>query len=230
VLAVGLYPFFRVFGPVLSHTEGWREPVFWATAALAIVASLAALVEVDYRRALAYGALGQLGLVAAVYTIGTAPATEGAIIGAIVNAFAFTGLFLSAGAAEEATSEVTLPRIGGLAQRMPLTAVLFVISSLSVLGAPPLAGAIASHLIGAVADSSAALPIIWEAVTGLTALYLARLFVSLFLGEVRGPVQAERRWPSLVFGGSIVGALVLLVMLSTDLLALLAPIANARLG
>jgi NADH:ubiquinone oxidoreductase subunit 5 (subunit L)/multisubunit Na+/H+ antiporter MnhA subunit len=125
---------------------------------------------------------------------------------------------------------VKLGQIGGLAQRMPLTAVLFLISSLSVLGAPPLAGAIAGHLIGAVAGSNSTLPIVWEAVTGLTALYLTRLFVALFLGELRGPVQTERRLPSLVFGGSILGALALLATLSTDLLALLAPIANVRFG
>src|SRR5262249_4594985 len=97
------------------------------------------------------------------------------------------------------------------------------------LGAPPLAGAVAGHLIGTVAGDNARLPILWEAVTGLTALYLARLFISLFLGELRGPVQRERRWPSLVFSGSILGALALLLALSTDLLALLAPLANVRL-
>ena len=109
--------------------------------------------------------------------------------------------------------------------RVVLTAILFVLSSLSVLGAPPLAGAVAGHLIGAVAGDNAFLPILWEGVSGLTALYLARLFISLFLGELRGPVQPERRWPSLVFSGSILGAFALLLALSTDLLALLAPLA-----
>jgi formate hydrogenlyase subunit 3/multisubunit Na+/H+ antiporter MnhD subunit len=230
VLSVGLYPLFRIFGPILSRTEGWRDQFFWATAGIAIVASLAALVEADYRRALAYGAFGQLGLIAAVYSVGTPAATQGAIFGGIVNAFAFTGLFLGASAAEEATAQVNLAQVGGLAQRLPLTAVLFVLSSLALLGAPPLAGAVVGHLIGAVASDNSAIPILWGAVTGLTALYLARLFISLFLGELRGPVQPERRWPSLVFSGSILGAMALLLALSTDLLALLAPLANVRLG
>jgi formate hydrogenlyase subunit 3/multisubunit Na+/H+ antiporter MnhD subunit len=230
VLTVGMYPIFRIFGPVLSPTSDWREPVFWAGAAIAIVASLSALSEADYRRALAHGALGQFGLLTAVYSVGSPAATQGAIVGSIVVAFAFTGLFLSVGAAEEATSQVVLSKVGGLAQRLPLTAVLFFVSSILIVGLPPLGGAIAGRLIGAAADSAPRLSVLWEVTTGLTVLYLARLFVSLFLGELRGPVQTEKSWPSLVFGGGLIGATALLVAMSPDLLALLAPLANLRSG
>jgi formate hydrogenlyase subunit 3/multisubunit Na+/H+ antiporter MnhD subunit len=230
VLAIGMYPFFRFFGPLLSGATDWREQVFWAMAALSILASLAALGETDFQRALCYGVFGQFCLLAAVFSAGAPAAVLGAVVGAIANAFAFTGLFLSASAARAATAQTRLRRVGGLAQRMPVTASLFVICSLSLIGIPPLGSTLADRLVGTAAQSSPTLPLVWAAAIGLTLMYLARLFAGLFLGELRGPVQAERRLPVLLAGGGVVGTLVLFGTIETDLLALLGPVARLVLG
>lgn len=227
LLSVGMYPFLRLFGPILGGVAGWREPVFWIAAGFAIVAALAALGEADYRRALSYGAFSQFWLLVLVFSVGTGPAKLGAIVGAAADAFAFTGLFLCLGVAEEATARVLIRQVGGLAQRLPLTAALFVACSVSILGLPPLAGFIVDGLIGAVAAGSGALPIVWMVVVGLTLAYLVRLFVVLFLGELRGPVQTERHWSTILMSGGVVGILILLGTQGTDLLALLEPVARA---
>ncbi|HVC35209.1 MAG TPA: proton-conducting transporter membrane subunit [Chloroflexota bacterium] len=224
LLSVGMYPFFRFFGPILGSVPVWRAPVFWGATVLAVIAALAALGEADYRRALSYGAFSQFWLMILVFSIGTPAATTGAVLGAVADAFAFTGLFLCLGLAEEATARVLLRQVGGLAQRLPLTAALFVVCSISILGLPPLAGSIADGLIGVAAAGSQVLPIVWMAVAGLTLAYLIRLFATLFLGELRGPVQSERRWSAILMSGVLVGVLVLLGTLGTDVLALLQPL------
>lgn len=230
LLTVGMYPFLRFFGTVLGGVSGWRESVFWIAAGLAILSALAALGEVDYRRALSYGAFSQFWLLVLVFTVGTPIGTMGVLFGALADAFAFTGLFLCLGVAEEATARVLFQQVGGLAQRLPLAATLFVICSISILGLPPLGGFVVDGLIGIVAASSRTLPIVWMVVVGLTLAYLARLFVGLFLGELRGPVQLERRWPTLLMSGGIVGTLILLGTLGTDVFALLEPVARALPG
>src|SRR6185437_4685280 len=216
LLTVGMYPFLRFFGTVLGGVPGWRGSVFWIAAGLAILSALAALGEVDYRRALSYGAFSQFWLLALVFTVGTRIGTMGVLFGALADAFAFTGLFLCLGVAEEATAQVLVRQVGGLAQRLPLTATLFAICSVSVLGLPPLGGFVVDGLIGIVAAGSRTLPIIWMIVVGLTVAYLARLFAALFLGELHGPVQMERRWSTLLMSGGIVGTLLLLGTLGAD--------------
>jgi|GEM_PF-2831986 len=230
VLVVGLYPFFRFFGPVLGPVSNWRSTALLAMGILTILAALAALGEADYRRALSYGAFSQFALLGTVYLVGSPAATTAAVIGGIADAFAFTGLFLCLSAAEEATAEVFLPRVGGLAQRLPITASLFAVCAFSILGLPPLGGFAADQLIGVAAQTGGFLPIFWMVVIGLTLLYLARLFVSIFLGELHGPVHPERRLPVLLLSTGVIGTLVLLGFFATDLLALLAPAARAMTG
>lgn len=227
LLSMGMYPFLRFFGPVFGGIATWRGPVFWIAAALAVVLALAALGEADYRRALSYGAFSQFWLLALVFSLGSHPAMLGAIVGAVADAFAFTGIFLCLSAAEAATSRVLLHQIGGLAQRMPLTAALFAACSISILGLPPLGGFLADGLIGVAAAGSPALPIVWMVVLGLTLAYLARIFSALFLGEPRGPVHAEHHWAVALLSGGVVG---MLVLLGTSALALLAPIVRVLPG
>lgn len=230
VLAIGLYPFFRFFGPILGEAPGWREPLFWVATVFALLAALAALGDADYRRALAYGVFSQFWLMLMLFSLGTPAAVQAAVVGALADAAAFTGLFLCLSAAEEATAQATLQRVGGLAQRLPLTAALFVVFSISILGLPPLAGFVVDRLIGAAAVGSRVLPIVWMLLLGLTVAYLLRLFVGLFLGEPRGPIRRERRWPMVLASGGVVGSLLLLGANATNLLALLEPLARSRPG
>ena len=230
VLTIGLYPFFRFFGRILGPVSGRHDTVLLVMAVATVVTALAALGEADYRRALSYGAFSQFALLGTIYLTGSSAAVTGAVIGGIADAFAFTGLFLCLSAAEEATTQVYLPRVGGLAQRLPITAAFFAICSLSIIGLPPLGGFTVDRLIGVAAQGGGFLPIFWMVVVGLTLLYLARLFVSIFLGELQGVVHAERRIPVLILSGGVIGTLVLLGFLATDLLALLAPAAQALAG
>ncbi len=226
LLSIGMYPYLRLFGPILGGAPGWRGPAFAIAAVFAVVAALAALGETDFRRALSYGAFSQFWLMILVYSIGSQAAMLAAVVGAVADALAFTGLFLCLSAAEEATAQVLVRRVGGLAQRLPLTATLFAVCSVSILGLPPLGGFIVDRLIGIAAGRSQLLPIVWMAVVGLTLAYLVRLFTALFLGEMRGPVRTERRWPLILMSGGIAGTLVLLGTSGVDLLALLEPMAR----
>ena len=57
----------------------------------------------------------------------------------------------------------------------------------------------------------------------LTLAYLARLFTTIFLGELRGLVQTERRLPAILASGGIVTTLGLLGTMAGSLITQLAP-------
>lgn len=223
VLTIGMYPFFRLFGPVLGGTVDWRGPAFWVATVLLVVSAFAALGEADYRRALAHGAFSQFWLMVLIFSIGSRSATAAAVAGAVADAFAFTGLFLCLSVAEEATAQVQLGRVGGLAQRLPITAGLFLICSVSIVGLPPLGGFVVDGLLGSAVVASLHLFLIWMIAIALTLAYLARLFTTIFLGELRGPVQTERRLPAILASGGVVTTLVLLGTMAGSLLTQLAP-------
>jgi formate hydrogenlyase subunit 3/multisubunit Na+/H+ antiporter MnhD subunit len=221
VVVLGLYPYVRLFGSVLASAPEWRAPTFWGAAALAILTALAALGDADYRRALSYGVFSQFCLLVAVFTVQTPAVLPAVVIAAVADAFAFTGLFLCLGAAQEASAQVLLGRVGGLARRLPVTAAIFALCSVGLVGLPPLGSFVANRLIGVAVAGTEWLPIVWMVVVALTLIYLAKLFVALFLGEPRGPVQRERRFPVLLAGSGVLGTLALLAALAPELFTLL---------
>ncbi|MBI2941767.1 MAG: hypothetical protein HYY04_15155 [Chloroflexi bacterium] len=209
VLVVGLYPFLRFFGDAMRTVAGWREVALPVAGGVALVAALAALGHTDARRVLVYCAFSQFSALVFAFSTGIDRVVIGATIGVYTYALAVTGLALGLDLAESTTRQRTLFRLGGLGQRMPATAVLFLLCVASFAGLPPLGGFVSTSLIGQGLFEQAPewLLVTWAAAVALQLVALSRLFVRLFLGELRAPVPAaiERRW-------SVVGSLTVLVV------------------
>lgn len=56
-------------------------------------------------------------------------------------------LFMGAGSVEQATGSLNMDRLGGLSQRMPITALLFFVASAAISALPPLNGFVSEFLI-----------------------------------------------------------------------------------
>lgn len=112
-----------------------------------ILAVAMALVQKDYKKLLAYHAVSQVGYM--ILGIGTAiPAgIVGGIFHMINNALYKSGLFLSAGAVEKEAGTTNLEKLGGLARKMPVTAICFVITALAISGVWPFNGFFSKELI-----------------------------------------------------------------------------------
>ena len=134
--------------PGLRHGQ---HPDAGAAADLGLISALLgavmALAQDDLKRLLAYDTISQMGILAIGLGTGTAPGTAGAVYHLVNHALFKSLLFLCAGAILHRTGLTKLSEMGGLARRMPIVAVAFVIGAASIAGLPPLNGYVSLSLI-----------------------------------------------------------------------------------
>jgi len=157
----------------------------------ALLAALIALQQNDIKRILAYSTLSQLGyMVLAVGMAGVVPAMFHLTTHAAFKAL----LFLGAGAVITALHhQQDIWKMGGLRERMPITYWTFLIGTLALCGLPPFSGFFSKDMILAQAweNGQTGFFLVATGVTGLTALYMFRLFFVAFEGPPRS--AAARR-------------------------------------
>ena len=121
-----------------------REEFMLALAILALITMIyggyLALAQERLKRLLAYSSISQMGYllfgVAAASIIGLA----GAILIYVAHSLAKALLFMVSGALSRSVGTDRLDELGGLAGRMQLTSIAFMIGFLSLMGFPPLLG------------------------------------------------------------------------------------------
>jgi formate hydrogenlyase subunit 3/multisubunit Na+/H+ antiporter MnhD subunit len=136
----------------------WGWTLLLLGLASAVLGVLWALAQGDLKRLLAYSSVENVGIILmgmGLGVLGTAYHQPGVALlgyaGALLhtlNHALFKGLlFLAAGAVVRATGTREIDRLGGLARRMPQTAVLFLIGSVAIVGLPPLNGFVSEWLL-----------------------------------------------------------------------------------
>ncbi len=123
----------------------------------AFFGSLIALVETDIKRIIAYSSIAHMGYVMfglslfpssiEVGTVTITAAITGTVLHLINHAVSKGLLFLSAGAIMHQTEVRDIREMGGLAGKMPFTAVASTTAALSIAGTPPFACFISEFLI-----------------------------------------------------------------------------------
>jgi NADH-quinone oxidoreductase subunit M len=106
----------------------------------AFYGSFLALAETDIKRIIAYSSISHMGYV--LFALSLFPFAEGIIGGVLhlVNHAASKGLlFLTAGAIMHQTGVRNIKEMGGLASKMPLTAIASAVAAFSIGGIPPFA-------------------------------------------------------------------------------------------
>ncbi len=101
------------------------------------MAAVLACVQTDIKRVLAYSTVSQLGYM--MTAIGAGFASAG-FFHLLTHGVFKALLFLGAGAVIHAVGSNDLSHMGGLARRMPQTAIVFVIGTLSLAGIPLFGG------------------------------------------------------------------------------------------
>jgi len=143
IIAIGRLVF-QVFGVAGTHALGLLLTVGVISALLGAVLALA---QDDLKRLLAYDTISQMGILAIGLGSGTAPGVAGAVYHLVNHALFKSLLFLCAGAIVHRTGLTKLSEMRGLARRMPVVAVAFVIGAASIAGIPPLNGYVSLSLI-----------------------------------------------------------------------------------
>jgi NADH-quinone oxidoreductase subunit L len=181
MVAAGVYLVVRA-DPLFAQAHWVQGWMLWVGTITAVFTALLGLVQTDIKRVLAYSTCSQLGFMVAALGAGSAFA---GYFHLGTHAFFKALLFLGAGSVIHAVHSNELKDMGGLARRMPLTAVTFGLGALSLSGIPPLAGfASKDAILTALEGRAGWIP--WAlllATAFLTAFYMGRVLVLTFLGK-----------------------------------------------
>ena len=176
-------------GVYLLHRTAWLFAltpevlvvVAWIGALTALVAAILACAQDDIKRVLAYSTVSQLGYMMAAIGAGFSAA---GFFHLLTHGLFKALLFLGAGAVIHAVGSNDLPRMGGLARRMPQTAIVFLVGTLSLAGLPLFAGFLSKEqILGAVLAGGLTGPfLVLMLVAFLTAFYMFRVVFLAFFG------------------------------------------------
>ncbi len=188
---VGVYAIIRT--QTLLFPDGALDDLLmWAALATMVVGILGAVAQSDLRRMLSFTLVSHIGYMVFGIALGTAAGLAGAVFYVAHHIAIQTTLFLVAGLVERQGGTTSVNRLGGLARRSPLLAVLFFVPAMNLAGIPPLSGFIGKLglLQAGVAEGSAlAFALVGGGVVTslLTLLAVARVWTRAFW---RPPGQA----------------------------------------
>jgi NADH-quinone oxidoreductase subunit L len=165
--------------------------VCWIGAVTALMAAILACVQTDIKRVLAYSTVSQLGYMMAAIGAGFAAA---GFLHLLTHGIFKALLFLGAGAIIHAVHSNDLSDMGGLARKMPQTAIVFLVGTLSLAGVPLFAGFVSKEeVLGAVWTGGFAVPFLMLlAAAFLTAFYMFRVVFLAFFAAPRTSHLAPR--------------------------------------
>lgn len=200
MVAAGVYLLCRVFFLLSVPGSNALAVIAWLGAFTALLGAVIATQQDDIKRVLAYSTLSQLGyMVMAVGASSVGHPPESAMYHLSTHAFIKALLFLGAGSVITVLHhEQNIWRMGGLAKKMPITFVTFVVASLALAGIPPLSGFFSKEAILVTVFESqmatrTALFTLAVAVTAFTGFYIARLACVVFLGPERTRTASDAR-------------------------------------
>lgn len=159
--------------------------VTWGTITMFVGVTMA-LVQNDFKRLLAFHSISQIGYVITGVGLSTALGITGGLFHAL-NHTLFKGLlFLCAGAVSYAVGTTDLNKLGGLAKKMPQTAVIFLIGAFSISGLPPFNGFVSKWLIYQATYEAGYAPVTVIAllVSVLTLASFIKVTQSVFFGQL----------------------------------------------
>ena len=187
----------------------------------AFYGSFLALAETDIKRIIAYSSISHMGYV--LFALSLFPYAEGITGGVLhlVNHAASKGLlFLTAGAVMHQTGVRNIKEMGGLASKMPLTAIASAIAAFSIGGIPPFACFISEfHIfVGAVtaagADAAFYVPTVLILIATVFSLaYVLRYFWKVFLEAPKTKLDDGLKDPNIFIVIAIIALAAFVVIL-----------------
>jgi multicomponent Na+:H+ antiporter subunit D len=189
VVKVGVFSTVRVmlyvFGVDTMSALNLGLPTAYFVSITILVASTIALSKDDLKARLAYSTVSQLSYVILGVALLTPSGIEGGLLHIANHAFSKITLFFCAGAIYVTAHKKKISEMGGLGRVMPFTFGAFAIASLSMIGAPPVAGFVSKWylLLGALDAHSIGILVVLLTSTVLNAAYFAPVVYHAFFGK-----------------------------------------------
>jgi NADH-quinone oxidoreductase subunit M len=194
LLKMGGYGFLRFSLPMFPEASVDFAPLIFALSVVAIVyTSLVALVQEDMKKLIAYSSVAHMGFVTMGIFAMTTQGVAGGIFQMISHGLVSGALFLCVGVVYDRVHTREIAAYGGLVNRMPLYAAVFMVFTLANVGLPGTSGFIGEFLalIGTFRINS------WVATLAtlgiiLSAAYALWLYRKVIFGTLKPSLAAIR--------------------------------------
>jgi len=188
-LKMGGYGFLRFSLPMFPDASAQLAPLIYALSVVAIIyTSLVALVQEDMKKLIAYSSVAHMGFVTMGIFAMTAQGVAGGIFQMVSHGIVSAALFLCVGIVYDRMHTREIAAYGGLVNRMPLYAFVFMVFTLANIGLPGTTGFVGEFLtlIGTFRVNN------WVATlaavgTILSAAYALWLYRKIIFGKLEKP-------------------------------------------
>jgi NADH-quinone oxidoreductase subunit M len=147
LLKMGGYGFLRFSLPMFPEASVQLAPLIYALSVVAIIyTSLVALVQEDMKKLIAYSSVAHMGFVTMGIFAVTAQGVAGGIFQMVSHGIVSAALFLCVGIVYDRMHTREIAAYGGLVNRMPLYAFVFMVFTLANIGLPGTSGFVGEFL------------------------------------------------------------------------------------
>ncbi len=147
LLKMGGYGFLRFSLPMFPEATQHLAPLIYALSVIAIVyTSLVALMQEDWKKLIAYSSVAHIGFVTMGLFAVTAQGISGGIFQMLSHGVVSAALFLCVGVVYDRMHTREIAAYGGLVNRMPLYAFVFMVFALANVGLPGTSGFVGEFL------------------------------------------------------------------------------------
>ncbi|HVY86529.1 MAG TPA: NADH-quinone oxidoreductase subunit M [Caulobacterales bacterium] len=206
LLKMGGYGFLRFSLPMFPDASHYFTPLVFSLSVIAIVyASLVAFRQLDMKKLIAYSSVAHMGFVTLGMFSGNEQGIQGAIFQMLSHGVISGALFLCVGVVYDRMHTREIAFYGGLVNRMPVYAAIFLLFTLGNVGLPGTSGFVGEILtmtgsfqINAWYTAVAASGVIFSAVYALT------LYRKVSYGTIQNPKLATiadldaREWATFI--------------------------------
>ena len=192
LLKMGGYGFMRFSLPMFPNASEFFQPLVFALSVIAIVyTSLVAFRQTDIKKLIAYSSVAHMGFVTMGIFSGNAAGEQGALFQMLSHGVISGALFLCVGVVYDRMHTREIAFYGGLTNRMPHYAFVFLLFTMGNVGLPGTSGFVGEILTmtGAYKAST------WTALVAasgviFSAMYALTLYRRVMYGEITNPQLA----------------------------------------
>jgi NADH-quinone oxidoreductase subunit M len=215
LLKMGGYGFIRFSLPMFPYASTYFTPLVFALSAIAIVyTSLVAFRQTDIKKLIAYSSVAHMGFVTMGIFAGNQAGIQGAIFQMLSHGLISGALFLCVGVIYDRMHTREIAFYGGLVNRMPVYAAIFLLFTMGNVGLPGTSGFVGEILtMTGVYGASTTTALVSATGVILSAVYALTLYRRVVFGTLDNPKLAAisdlevREFA--IFAPLVVGTLVL---------------------
>jgi NADH-quinone oxidoreductase subunit M len=147
LLKMGGYGFLRFSLPMFPLASDFFAPMVFTLSVIAIIyTSLVALMQEDIKKLIAYSSVAHMGFVTLGIFTGTLQGIQGGIFQMLSHGIVSGALFLCVGVIYDRMNTREISAYGGLVQRMPIYAIIFMVFTMANVGLPGTSGFVGEFL------------------------------------------------------------------------------------